>query len=624
MSKKINYNARVYEDYKNELKKLTEKYYPSIINDFNDASIGMWMVDLNAAIGDNLSYHMDRMYQETQLDYAQERNSLLTIARTNNLNVGGKKPSIVEARWSCVLPSIGDKPDWTKAPIIRRGTKASGGGQNFELREDLDFSKQFNNEAISDRSYIPIDDGDGNLFYRVSKTCIMSSTETRIYKQYIDTSSSKPFMEIILPENDVVKIESILVKEGYNTNNPNDNIFFSGDDIEYKRWYEVNNLMDNKHFTTNDVYSVDEVDDGENVSYSFIPPVAQWETLNRKFITEFTDRGYCKIIFGGGTLNSNVDYSGHIGKEMIYNALNKNYLGDYIDGDSTVFIMYSVGGGMRSNIGTGAMTDISYLNVDFNDSGDNIEIKNSIEVTNTIPSISGRDEFTNEEIRYLIKYNNSSQNRCVTLGDYVSRVMLMPSEYGSPFKVNATNENNKITLSMLALNGNGQLENNVAGNLLDNIIEYISEYKMLGDYVYVKPGKIINLSFEVEVVVSNASKKEEIAKEIILLIKDYMDINKNEMGKEIYLNKLKSTIGVMGGVNNLININVYNEYGDGYSTDRISQRVVEIDSEIDRTLVDLEYSDNLLLPTNDSMFEIKYPNKDIKVITKYEVRNKTV
>ena len=43
------------------------QYYPELIDNFNDASVFSVFLDLNAAIGDNLHYHMDRSIQETVL-----------------------------------------------------------------------------------------------------------------------------------------------------------------------------------------------------------------------------------------------------------------------------------------------------------------------------------------------------------------------------------------------------------------------------------------------------------------------------------------------------------------------------------------------------------------------------
>ncbi len=104
MEKSINYNARNFDDYRNQLLLFTQRYYPTIVNDFQDSSIGSWLMDLNAAIGDDLSFYNDNRFQETQLDYAQERKSLLSLARTNGLKVPGKRPSMLEAEWTCWLP----------------------------------------------------------------------------------------------------------------------------------------------------------------------------------------------------------------------------------------------------------------------------------------------------------------------------------------------------------------------------------------------------------------------------------------------------------------------------------------------------------------------------------------
>ena len=54
-----------------DLINFTRQYYPELIDNFNDASVFSVFLDLNAAIGDNLNYHIDRSIQETVLQYAQ-------------------------------------------------------------------------------------------------------------------------------------------------------------------------------------------------------------------------------------------------------------------------------------------------------------------------------------------------------------------------------------------------------------------------------------------------------------------------------------------------------------------------------------------------------------------------
>ena len=71
MAKNINYNARSFDDYKQQLNNFTKQYYPEIVNDFNDASIGQWFVDLNSAVADDLGHYMTGLLNnfKAHLDY---------------------------------------------------------------------------------------------------------------------------------------------------------------------------------------------------------------------------------------------------------------------------------------------------------------------------------------------------------------------------------------------------------------------------------------------------------------------------------------------------------------------------------------------------------------------------
>ena len=57
MSKKINYNSKNFADIREDLIGFIRQYYSHILSDFNDAGIGSMLIDLNAAVGDNLNYH---------------------------------------------------------------------------------------------------------------------------------------------------------------------------------------------------------------------------------------------------------------------------------------------------------------------------------------------------------------------------------------------------------------------------------------------------------------------------------------------------------------------------------------------------------------------------------------
>jgi len=117
---------------------------------------------------------------------------------------------------------------------------------------------------------------------------------------------------------------------------------------------------------------------------------------------------------------------------------------------------------------------------------------------------------------------------------------------------------------------------------------------------------------------------------VIDLIYDYMDIRKHRMGDDVFVGDIEKEISKLDGVQNLVALRVYNKFGMvyGYSNSQISQEFVTIDacnlSTLDENTdaqsreneIDLKKSDKMLFTEANSMFEIKYKNKDIKVIVK--------
>jgi hypothetical protein len=121
---------------------------------------------------------------------------------------------MVSTEWNCTLPVYNELPDWRYAPIIRQTSRVNGGGQTFELTEDLDFSEQFDSWGISNRTYTPIRNNNGIITaYSVSKTGIMYNGQRKIFQKRVTNSDLTPFMNIILPEDNVLSIESIIVKQ---------------------------------------------------------------------------------------------------------------------------------------------------------------------------------------------------------------------------------------------------------------------------------------------------------------------------------------------------------------------------------------------------------------------------
>jgi hypothetical protein len=92
------------------------------------------------------------------------------------------------------------------------------------------------------------------------------------------------------------------------------------------------------------------------------------------------------------------------------------------------------------------------------------------------------------------------------------------------------------------------------------------------------------------------------------------------MGEEIYIGDLQKEISKIDGLINLISLKVYNNVdGKGmYSRTTISQETVSDDEYTDggsseKRLIDLDATDGILYNDGDTMMELKYPSRDIKI-----------
>ena len=501
----------------------------------------------------------------------------------------------------------------------------------------------------SDRTIEPVLDANGNITkYNISKLAVVTAGETRIFKKAIKSSDIRPFMEIIIPVEGVMNVESVLMKDGDTlTSYPSYGEFYSYDEIVHKecpselvRFFEVDSLAEQLrwgetlngnncpiihaygYFNSNDktVYPTCQVTKGE------------WKPVSHKFITEYTDNGYLKVIFGAGVKSAQypqIDDMSPLSKHLITRTIRNNSLGELPNPGTTIFILYRAGGGSASNVAQGAISSISKLLTNFPMGAKASEatksaVRNSINVVNTTPSVSGKDMPTIQEMKYLIKYNKGAQNRCVTTKDYIDRVLMMPPKYGTPFRVGCAEDNNKIMLYLLGIDYQKKLDAALPSLLVENIQNYLTEYRMINDFVEIKPGRIINLSVEVDVHVDKNYNMSDVVSLIIGKVRDYFDINKRNMGDDLYTGDLKKEISKLDGVANLIDLRVYNETSDGYSSTQTNQELYvagdcnrQQDEKVPgRYRIDLEASDGIIYSDGDTMLEIKHAEKDIRVFPK--------
>lgn len=600
---RISYTSRDYQSIRTELLNYAKTYYPDLIQDFNDASVFSVFIDLNAAIADNLHYNIDRSIQETVLQYAQQRSSIYNIARTYGLKLPGQRPSVSLVDFSITVPAFGDKEDERYLGILSRGSQVVGAGIVFENVYDIDFASPYNAQGFPNRLKIPNFNANNILInYTITKRELVVNGITKVFKRVIGANDVKPFFELFLPEKNVLGITSVLLKNGTNyTNVPTTSEFLGVDN----RWYEVDALAEDRVF----------VEDPTKVSDQPGIKVGRYIQTQNRFITEYTPEGFKKMTFGGGTntaqdqLNEFTTLGATLDLQRYSNNLS---LGATLTPNSTLFIQYRVGGGLATNLGTNVINQLGTVSFFVNGPSEttNSAVVNSLRCVNVTAAVGGAGIPSLEEIRNYVSFNFAAQKRAVTVQDYDSLIRNMPAQFGAPAKVSITENDNKILIQILSYDTSGKLTNIVSNTLRQNIANYLSNYRMMNDYISIFSAEVIDLSLDVSIVLDSAQNSGQVISSVVDKISAYFNPQTRQLGQNVYLSEIRSLIQNTNGVLTVAGIDVFNEVGGQYSSAETS---MTYDNE----------ETKLILPVDDTIFaqpsqvyQIRYPNKDIRISVK--------
>lgn len=596
MAKQINYSKRDFSSLKAEQINFIRQYYPGLVQNFNDASIMSVFLDLNAAIADNLHFHIDRALQETVLDYAQERQSLFNIAKTYGLKLPSRSASVAVCEFSVQVPVRGDAEDRNYLPILYAGSQFLSGVNSFELLYDIDFSSNFNTSGRIDRTKVPIFTNGVLTAYRITKTGIVIAGATRIYTQKIN--NTRPFYQITLPEDNVLSIESVIHKNGTSFQTLPTNIEFN---TSVNKWYEVQSLAEDSIFVEDKtVAPVNGVYKGD------------YTRVDRRFIKEFTPNGFCVLTFGSLT-NQGLDILDDFVDAGTFNLagfLNNSGLGLAPINNTTLYIKYRIGGGEDTNVGVGTIDTVGTTSIQINGSDEQINaiVVGSLTVNNVTPAIGGGDAPSIEELRNYISYNFAAQNRAVTLQDYKAILLGMPAKFGVPTKVSVTQVQNKINIGVLTTDADGNLSNLVSSSVLQNVANYLSRYRMINDYVIVKPADVIDISFEISALTEAGTQVNAIS-EIAALFRSEFAKEKMELGQSYLIGDLIKKLTQIDGVLNINYIKVFNKVGGDYSDSSLDELFI-----LDTNTNEIDISGGVIRVSANQILQIKAPERDIVVI----------
>jgi len=609
IKKDVKYLNKDFAQFRQNLINFAKNYFPDTYQDFNEASPGMMFMEMSSYVGDVLSYYTDNSFKESLLSTAEESSNILMLSQ-----LFGYKPRL-NAPATCTLdvfhlvPSKGSgvnaSPDMTYALTVASGMEVSTeDGVTFHTEESIDFSQD------PEITVYEID-GAGNVARYLLKKQVKVISGT-IKSSTFSFGDPKPYDKLILPDTNIIDVISCSDSAG-NT------------------WYETDYLAQDTIFE--DVANIPFNDPELSEYRSTVPYILKLRKTARRFVSRVRDDNRIELLFGSG-VSSDADEEiipnpknvGH-GLEYLRRTTTSNidptnflYTSTYgiAPSNTTLTVKYSYGGSVEENVGISSIvnvTSVSYLN----ETGlvDLSSTKASLAVTNNEPAVGARARQDLDSIKQNAMAAFAAQNRAITREDYISRVYSLPSRYGTVAKAYIVGDSQintadktypaetisnpyALNLYMLAQNADGHfIDSNQA--LLENLRTYLSQYRMLTDAVNIKSAFIINLGINFEVIPKPNINSNEVVLKCIARLKVLLHNDRMQINGPLNISSIVSDLDSIDGVQSIPTFEFVNLHSSnkGYSGNQY-----DINSAI---------KNNILYPSLDpSIFEIKYPNADIK------------
>jgi len=643
-TKDVNYVNRDFASLRQQLIDFTKQYYPQSYKDFSDSSPGQIFIEQAAYVGDILSYYTDYQFKESFVQFATERKNLVNLSKILGYTPKVSSASSTEVDLYQLIPSTRNEnneylPDYRYALILKPFTQLkSVSNVPFVIEDSIDFSEdsKFSPRTISVYSR---DNTGAPLYYLINKKA--QTYSGKVVTKEIVVNEQQPFLKIKLNETNVLKIISVIDS---NNNNYYQVYFLAQDTIPI----EVDNLPINNQFLSQ--------------YRSETPKILKVLRTENRYVLEIDENNNTYLQFGANLENydntviipnpTNVGVGLSNLKNLnisldITNTLKSNSYG-VSPSNTTLTITYVVGGGLTSNVNSDEINTIgsvAFLNDKSTLSDSELRIlnniKNSLRVNNVNPSTGGDDAESDEEIRQNSLLNFSTQNRMVTDDDMLLRVYSLPSRFGSIAKAyiepNATREvmynglingitddngNQNLNLSPLSpldrqkfLQSNNPFTNNLYvltfnanKNLtkinqatVQNLVTYLNNYKILTDKINIIDGYIINIGVEFKITVFKGFNKKDVLDNCINSVKSFFNIDNWSFNQVINLSQLSFEIMKNEGVQSVTDLGIKNFTIDDGDYSPIAYNI------------DVATQNNIIYPSKDpSVFEVKFPNKDIK------------
>jgi hypothetical protein len=592
----IKYFNKDFQGFKRDLIKFSQAHFSGSLQDYNESSPTMALIELVAYVGDVLSFYQDMQFEELKQESARQIKNVVAIAKQLGYKPAGKRAARGKQTFFIEVPAttLGKEvvPDPLYLPKLAKGAKVQGpNGVVFETLDVVDFNVSTTDYPVASVGS-QFDNATGMpTFFAVKKDVEITAGET--ITESFSIGDFQQFFTLELTSADVIEVLNVTDSDG-------------------NSWYEVDYLAQELIFDEN----LNQTDDNSNVPY-----VLKLIPAPRRFITDRDpETEKTKLIFGSGDgINFDDELVPNLSDLALplpgrrtfttfsldpQNILKTATLG-MSPSNTTLTISYRVGGGSQTNIPPGSITAINEAVLDFGSTNLNAikksSVESSLEAINVSSTEGGGDAETISEIKSNSSAFFATQSRAVTKEDFMARVLTLPAKFGKPEKVYVKRNNTNsfaVDLHVLAKNENGFLTT-ASSTLKSNIKTYLTPYRMITDAVNILDSLIINLRLSFGIVVSPKFNRSEVLGKCLFLLKDYFDINKIQIGQPIIISDIASELQSMLGVVSVYKLDFINVFGtvDGlsYSSTRFS----------------IVPRNNIIYCPENSIFEIKFPNTDI-------------
>jgi len=616
-SKQIQYLNKDFDGFKQKLLEFAQVYYPNTYNDFSETSAGLMLIEMASYVGDVLSFYTDNQIQENFLQFAKQRNNLLSLAYNSGYFPQVTNAATVNVDIYQTIPATINSglitPDFNYAMIVEEGSQIQSSNNTsvfFYIEDKIDFTISGSGDP-TDISVYSLDSNNQPNFYLLKKKA--KATAGDLKTTSFTFTNPERFSTVQIEDNNIIEIIKVTDSDG-------------------NRWYNVPYLAQETIFdpSTNIAQNNPELYQYNETT----PYLLKIKKVPRRFIQRFKSNNTLELQFGPG-ISSNPDEiitpnSDNIGLGLPYgqdkmttswDPSNFLYTKTYglAPANTTLTVEYLTGGGATSNVVAQSLTILSGGNVTF--FGDNLDptlestIRNSLAFTNDKPAVGGGNGDTNEDIRLNAAAQYPTQLRTVTKDDYAIRSLSLPSKYGVLSKVYVTQDNsispntlnpessydtNALSLYVLSRDNNNNLT--LADPALkSNLANYLGEYRMVTDAVTIKDAFIINIGVNFDVIIQPNFNNRVILNNIINALIVYFNIDNWQINQPILLNNVRNVIDNIEGVQTVKKLNLVNKSG--------------VDSNYSEFAYDIKGAtiNEVLYPSLDpSVFELKFPTTDIQ------------